>query len=1411
VSGSFIAAIRAAFDTDERGILDALWLARWMPAPAAGADSGAVRPPVGTGEASPRGTSPSAKDAAHAVDAAKTAQPTGGSKAAGSMYAGAANAGAGEPFVPVRPVRIPAGAALPQGLDMVRGFRPLPRRAPSRIGVDLDEEATAEATAQNSMRVLPVMRPQQERWFEAALVVEHTASMEIWLQTVTELERMLQYTGSFRDVRTYWLHTHPKARLIHESGAESRIESLRDPQARRIVFLFSAGTSHGWTDGSMGRALNCWAASIPVVLVHALPQRLWKNTNLGEPVILVNNPTPGGSNSQLHRQRAWWARRRVFDGERCVLPVFSLDRASAQRWAQMIVARRGTTAPAFLARTMPAPPMPESAAAPALSPRERVSQFRGNSSPEAFRLAVHLAAGPFTLPVVQLVQNSFLGGAARQSQVAEVMLSGLVERVTAPGARIPPDQVVFRFQPGAQAVLLESLRDDDARGLAGLMQDYIAAQLGRPDDLVVRLPDPEGKERLPASAEPFARLKKSLLDRLGLASEAVPVIVPSSPEPGRVKEPAPIWPIQRPLRNIAILWVDDHPANIVGEAEQLVRMGALVATRTSTKDALTELRQRPYDVIITGMARGSEPEAGLDFLGELRRQGVSLPAIVYAAQWAGAPEAEERAFVAGALGCTNSWETLLELVLRAANRSALTERYLNLMGEIGFDDVDALGVIRLPPDTVAEALTERARDIEHLYRVLTIAVDAIAACDYVQLFLGETKLKLAADHVGRGKTQYPEASDLGVIGNAHHEARTWWVPNVVASPVYIYSELTTSSELAIPVLADNKRSVGVLNLESPEKNAFTAEQIQWLEALVAAYPLPRRAPSAFLIHAEQDTAVAQQLERALTGFGVRTTRRASRLRDSAQRNIASKSGVVDPFESGTCFVLLLSPSAVSSAWFQSDVERALARRASGGEKVYIISAVIESCDLPASLWSFQTINISSGMPRAADDLMELIEAQKFHPPWRPRAGLEAAALQGAKERSEAAARRGDEAFQREDYDEAVAAFTEAIGLTPQAEIYRRRALAYWYWHHYPEAIADYNSVLRLDPGLEERVWFGRGQVLAEAGQYEEAIKDLDRALAVEPQGRAAGFAYRARGVARAGLGQIPEADLDFQESMRLAPDNAWLYYSLAKALEGLKVRGALDAEKKNDAFGYYAMALRKGGPKLNRPKFLDAMASVERVTGKLSIGPEEIARVLDGPDDTILSRARSAMESGEYGLALLQAGALGSLPPAILMRCLCHRRLRDFDGADAEVEELFTSPTSPPGAFVERGYARLRKGDLDEARADFASVANVSGDEKPATEFVTGFCGLALVWLREGNLSRAGEAIQTALLIDPGNAECLWASARIREAAGDRTGAEAGYRESLGATRNPLSAWERSQVLDALRVLGGESEEGLAE
>jgi esterase/lipase superfamily enzyme/CheY-like chemotaxis protein len=538
---------------DLRDVLDTLWLASWL-SPSREEEASARTPvTAGSSTAPPKGASLSEEAVGSvektaettAIPATASVKPTDTARSTGSLYArGSDTSKIGDTPIRVRPIRIPAGSALPNSLPIVRALRVLPTRLRSRVTLEIDEDATVEASTQG-WGIVPVLKPRLERGFEAALVVEHTPSAEMWAQTIVEIERMLACSGIFRDVRTWRLERTPAWRLFNESGGARRPEILRDPTSRRIVFLFSAGVSDAWADGSFDSLLASWGASTPVALLHPLPRRLWKGTALGEPSAFAANPTPGGPNTGLKHKPAWWAR--PLSGERVALPVLALDPASARRWAEMFAARRGRRAPAFLlARTSTEPAVYGPPRARPLPPvAERVELLRANA-PQAFRLAVRLCMGPFTMPILHLLQASLFGREAEHAQIAEVMLSGLVTRVTPVDAGAPPEQVQFEFLPEAAALLRTSLRRDDARQVTALLRGYIEQQFGAPKDQVVLLDDPRGPLLVPAGARPFAELNEQFVrwleQRIGTPGPTLrdsQVEVEPEPFQEAAQEPAP--------------------------------------------------------------------------------------------------------------------------------------------------------------------------------------------------------------------------------------------------------------------------------------------------------------------------------------------------------------------------------------------------------------------------------------------------------------------------------------------------------------------------------------------------------------------------------------------------------------------------------------------------------------------------------------------------------------------------------------------------------------------------------------------------------------------------------------------------------------------------------------------------------
>lgn len=74
----------------------------------------------------------------------------------------------------------------------------------------------------------------------------------------------------------------------------------------------------------------------------------------------------------------------------------------------------------------------------------------------------------------------------------------------------------------------------------------------------------------------------------------------------------------------------------------------------------------------------------------------------------------------------------------------------------------------------------------------------------------------------------------GVCGTAVARRETIVVPDVHQFPGHIACDSASESELVVPVVKDG-RVLGVLDLDSPRKGRFGAEEARTIEALVALY------------------------------------------------------------------------------------------------------------------------------------------------------------------------------------------------------------------------------------------------------------------------------------------------------------------------------------------------------------------------------------------------------------------------------------------------------------------------------------------------------------------------------------------------------------------------------------------------
>jgi tetratricopeptide (TPR) repeat protein len=365
--------------------------------------------------------------------------------------------------------------------------------------------------------------------------------------------------------------------------------------------------------------------------------------------------------------------------------------------------------------------------------------------------------------------------------------------------------------------------------------------------------------------------------------------------------------------------------------------------------------------------------------------------------------------------------------------------------------------------------------------------------------------------------------------------------------------------------------------------------------------------------------------------------------------------------------------------------------------------------------------------------------------------------------------RGESYRMKKQYDEAIQDLEKAISLDQNYQwakdnlkgIYYDRGLAYKKQGDYDKAIAEYTGALKLDPNYA-KAYNNRGNAYDKKGEYDKALTDYTEAIRLNPDNA---FYYRNRGNTYMRKGGYDQAIADYTEALRLDPDNDKAKANLAKAQQAKAAEHA-KSPSDSDSMANLSVLFNRGIDYASKGDYDHAIAEFTEV---IRLKPDFAKAYLD--------RGNAYYNKKDYDKAIADYNALLRFNPndisAYGNRGLAHVKKEDYDQAIADFTEIIRLKPDFAKAYLERSNAYLNKGNYDKAISDYNELLRLN----PNDVNTHGKRGLAYVKKEDYDLAIAD--FTEAIRLKPDFARAYLDRGNAHEKKGDYDLAIADYTEAL--------------------------------
>jgi tetratricopeptide (TPR) repeat protein/S1-C subfamily serine protease len=366
------------------------------------------------------------------------------------------------------------------------------------------------------------------------------------------------------------------------------------------------------------------------------------------------------------------------------------------------------------------------------------------------------------------------------------------------------------------------------------------------------------------------------------------------------------------------------------------------------------------------------------------------------------------------------------------------------------------------------------------------------------------------------------------------------------------------------------------------------------------------------------------------------------------------------------------------------------------------------------------------------------------------------------------------------HQEAVEAYTKAIGLEPRPFAYYNRGVARYKSGDLPGAIADWTAAIKINPQFDD-AYNNRGVARSDSGDLPGAIADYTEVIKLNPQDASA---YNNRGVARSDSEDIKGAIADWTAAIKINPQDDEVYNNrgVARYKSG-DIKGAI---------ADYTAAI-KINPQLDgvynnranaRSDSGDIKGAIADWTAAIKINPQN--------DDAYNNRGLARYKSGDIKGAIADWTAAIKINPqndeAYYNRGVARGDSGDLSGAIADYNQAIKINPQYANAYVNRGNARKSSGDIEGAIDDYTAAIKINPQLDEA------YYNRGLARSDSGDIKGAIADYTEVIKLNPQDASAYNSRGNARSDSGDLPGAIDDYTAAIKINPQYASAYNNRGV-----------------